>query len=322
MKQLSFIIALCITATLNAQLAGKTVVTFKVDMSLQTVSPNGVHLYGSMQGYDPNGTLMTNTTGGMYEVSLSLDTSVIFYYLFVNGNTLGELENPPAPCDSGIAGSREFKSNQGPTQIIGPYCFASCDPCPAQNYDITFVVDMSQETISGNGVHIAGTWNSFSASADAMTHAGSGIYTFTENLTENTAVEYVFVNGNTSGNFEVVPGPCNVNSHRSLMVPNANTTLPEVCFSSCTDCVSGIGDVAKGNLVIRPTLATDYILLEITGAGEATYSIVDLTGRVMTSGTTGSTKQQTISVANFPAGIYTVIVRDEKVTRTGRVIIQ
>jgi hypothetical protein len=322
MKKLSLLIAICATASLHAQLAGTIPVTFKVDMKLETVSPNGVHLYGSVQGYNPSTTLMTNTGNAIYEVTLVLDTSTEFYYAFVNGNTLGEVEVVPTPCNTGLAGLREFTSGNSGTQTLGPFCYESCDPCPVLDYNITFVVDMSQETISGNGVHIAGTWNSFSASADAMTHAGGGIYTHTESLTENTTVEYVFVNGNTSGDFETVPGPCNVNSHRSLLVPGSVTTLPEVCFGSCVDCVVGIGDVTKNDLVIRPTLATDYITLDVTDLGDFTYYVVDQNGREVTSGMVAQTDQVVLGTVDYSSGMYTVIVRDEHVTRIGRVIVQ
>lgn len=318
MRKFYLILALCSAITLNAQLAGKTAVTFKVDMSQVTVSPNGVHLYGSMQGYDPNATLMTNTTAAMYEVTLSLDTGVIFYYRFVNGNTLGDLEDPPTPCDSGIAGNREFESNSGPTQTIGPYCYASCDPCPAQNYNVTFQVDMSQQSISGNGVHIAASWNGFSPSATTMTHQGSGVYTHTESLTENTAIEYIFVNGNTTGNFETVPIACNVNGHRSLNVPNSDVTLPEVCFSSCSDCLVGIGDPVQHDLVITPSVADAFITIQTDGA--CGVSLIDATGRSCLQMTLHHSGP--IDVSALPAGLYTVVVREDGACRAGRVLVQ
>ena len=47
---------------------GQTTVTFRVDMNGQTVSPDGVHIAGNFQGWNPSGTPMTDADGdGVYE---------------------------------------------------------------------------------------------------------------------------------------------------------------------------------------------------------------------------------------------------------------
>ena len=43
--------------------------------------------------------------------------------------------------------------------------------------DITFRVDMSNETVSADGVHVAGDLNGWSTTNDLLTDQGGGIYT-------------------------------------------------------------------------------------------------------------------------------------------------
>ena len=60
-------------------------VTFRVDMQFETVSLNGVHLAGSMQGWNTVATPMNNPNGdNVWEVTLSLDTGSYYEYKFIN----------------------------------------------------------------------------------------------------------------------------------------------------------------------------------------------------------------------------------------------
>jgi len=61
-------------------------VTFRVDMSDETVSANGVHVAGSFQGWDPAGTLMSDDDeDGIYEVTVDIFPGP-YMYKYVNGN--------------------------------------------------------------------------------------------------------------------------------------------------------------------------------------------------------------------------------------------
>ena len=73
----------------------------------------------------------------------------------------------------------------------------------AQLHQITFQVDMTNEVISPNGVHIAGDFQSIAglggnwspSSTEIMDNNGDGIYSITVLIPENT-YEYKFINGN------------------------------------------------------------------------------------------------------------------------------
>jgi hypothetical protein len=317
MKKFYLPIALLSTLPVSAQLT--LPVTFIVDMSQETVSANGVHLYGSVQGYNPASTPMADQGGDIYQVTLSLDPATTYTYAFVNGNSLGDIETVPPPCDTGIGSLREFVTPASGPTTLGPFCYAECGPCPTTNYNITFQVDMSQETVSPNGVHIAADWNAFSPSATSMTHQGNGVYTHTESLAGGTPVEFVYVNGNTSGDLETVPGACNTNNHRSLTVPNSNTTLDEVCYGSCTDCFTGIGQPNVQGLEILPTVTRDIVQVTCA-AGTATLSVYDMMGRLVSVTAVRGQTQVTVDLEALRTGFYTITAQGQAGIQSGRVL--
>ncbi|MCF7911265.1 MAG: lamin tail domain-containing protein [Candidatus Cloacimonetes bacterium] len=68
-------------------------ITFAVDMQYQTVAPEGVHIAGSFQGWDPAATEMIDDNSDMvYEVTLTLLSGAYHEFKYVNGNAWGSDE--------------------------------------------------------------------------------------------------------------------------------------------------------------------------------------------------------------------------------------
>ena len=115
-------------------------------------------------------------------------------------------------------------------------------------YNVTIYANLSSETVSPNGVHVAGSFQSaiggtnWTPGASLMTETtqGSGIYTFVANL-PNGVYEYKIVNGDAWGSDETtIPSICQVgggNTNRFFVVDGADITLPPVYFngSSASD---------------------------------------------------------------------------------------
>lgn len=113
-------------------------------------------------------------------------------------------------------------------------------------YNVTIYANLSSETVSPNGVHVAGSFQSaiggtnWTPGAIEMTNQGGGIYTFVANL-PNGVYEYKFVNGNAWGSDETaIPSICQVgggNTNRFFVVDGADIALPPVYFngSSASD---------------------------------------------------------------------------------------
>ena len=112
----------------------------------------------------------------------------------------------------------------------------------AQNVSVTFSVDMSNENVSSNGVHIAGNFQSaaglgsnWNPSSTLLNDAdGDGIYSITVQLPSNT-YEYKFINGNAWGMDENPPSECSVGgtNNRVINVGSVNLVLPPVPFNGC-----------------------------------------------------------------------------------------
>ncbi len=208
-------------------------VTFQVNMSQQTVSPLGVHIAGSFQGWIPGATPLTDMGGGVWAVTIPLAAGS-YEYKFINGNAWGQDESVPGACS--VNGNRGVTVTT--TETLPLVCFGLCTDCPPQIPEITFQVNMSQQTVSPLGVHIAGSFQGWDPGATPLTDMGGGVWAVTMPLAAGS-YEYKFINGNAWGQDESIPGACNVNGNRGVTVTTTET-LPLVCFGSCTNCVQQI----------------------------------------------------------------------------------
>ncbi len=226
-------------------------VHFRVNMSNETLSPNGIHIAGTFNGFDADSTQMLPIGGNIYEAVISLDTTSTVLYKFINGDDFIGVENVPSGCGQpdGFGGFNRSLAVPNADSVLANICFSACSDCNNATFvDVTFLVDMSSYIISPNGVHLAGTFNGFSASATTMNAIGANVYAATVSLDTATVVEYKFINGNSfgAGIDEVVPALCGVPNgfggfNRSLAVPNANDTVDLVCFEACiANCGFGV----------------------------------------------------------------------------------
>jgi 1,4-alpha-glucan branching enzyme len=210
-------------------------VTFQVDMSNEDVSPNGVHIAGSFQNWDPSGTPLLPVGEGVYAVTIPLTSGEYYEYKFVNGNDWGFDETVPPACASGW---NRFLTAPEISTVLEAVCYGSCDPCPSSVVDVnvTFRIDMSQQDISPQGVHIAGGFQGWNPGSTLMVDEGNGIYSFTAVLPSDSYQEYKFVNGTTWDESEDVPEECGVNNNRFLTVPDEDIVLDLVCYGMCEEC--------------------------------------------------------------------------------------
>jgi hypothetical protein len=205
-------------------------VTFKVDMTGQTVGANGVHIAGSFQNWDPSTTALTNTGGNIWEVTIPNIAGAISYK-FVNGNAWGSDEFVPAGCATG--GNRSATITA--TTVLPTVCYNLCTACPAVTYSLTFQVDMTGQTVSPNGVRVAGSFQGWNPATTALTNQGGNIWSATVAGIPPGPIEYKFINGNAWGGEELVPAACATNGNRTRTVAS-NATLPMMCFAQCAAC--------------------------------------------------------------------------------------
>jgi hypothetical protein len=116
--------------------AALTTVTFNVDMAVVaqfgTVSPAGVHIAGSFQGWDPAATPMVNNGDGTWSYTTQIAPGTQVQYKYLNGNAWGTDEvNITAECGiDGGSGSFNRVLEVGNDEISTPfYCFDFCVTC-------------------------------------------------------------------------------------------------------------------------------------------------------------------------------------------------
>jgi hypothetical protein len=112
------------------------------------------------------------------------------------------------------------------------------------NVQVTFKVDMKNETISGTGVWLSGGNISSGQPGGLQMQpvSDTSIWETTLTLPPNSSYTYKFRNGHYpdtwSGGWEVLTSECGVGQYndRWLSVGVSDTTLTPVCFGDCTAC--------------------------------------------------------------------------------------
>lgn len=211
--------------------SGQHAVRFAVDMAkVSSVSADGVHIAGNLQGWDPAKTAMSNlfNTNSLYETIICLaDGSYEFKY--VNGNAWGSDESVPTACK--VNGNRGVTVS-GSDVEVSKVCFNSCDACPTRKlpvYKITFQVDMTN-ACNWDSVGIAGGLvNGWSYTT--LTPGLNNVWSMQMSFDSGVQVEYKYrkaKNGAGSPSWEGV-------NNRTITVVK-DSILPVHCYDATTAC--------------------------------------------------------------------------------------
>ena len=244
-----FFALLCFSVTFSAQTS--TTVTFSVDMNGEIVSPEGVHIAGGFQGWDPVATELTDDDmDGIYTFSLDVVGPALLEFKFINGNSWDFVEDVPGACQVEVSGNdNRFLFVTGIDDAVEySVCYESCAACGMST--VRFRVDMSQETVSALGVHVAGSFQGWDPSTTELYDVdGDMIYeTIQSFIPDSTqSIVFKFVNGNSwlDPNENLLGSDCeDGNGNRLLPLDGENVimsvagTATPVCYNSCGSCVS------------------------------------------------------------------------------------
>ncbi|MBF9237012.1 T9SS type A sorting domain-containing protein [Hymenobacter sp. BT683] len=239
---------------LTLALAGQAVpLTFRVNMTGQTVAATGVHVAGNFQAaagfagdWDPATTALTDADGDrIFEVTVNVPAGGVYLYKFVNGNTWAGAELPAAACgvnDGGGNVNRQVTLGAAALRLpsVG---FGGC------NTQVRLAVNMQGQTVSRAGVHVVGNFQAlagYGANNDPTTVAlrddnGDGTYEVQLALPAPGRFFYRFVNGNTLAEAESVPAACGTDdgtgTRLRVLDATADVNTPAAtCFGTCQNC--------------------------------------------------------------------------------------
>jgi hypothetical protein len=235
--------------------------TFELDLSLYSGTISNVEFYRAGNSY-----LMTNSGGNIYTYTASVPPPQAANYTYkfkVDG--IFESFTTLSSCLVIISNDtlRSINLNITTPSIV---CWESCSPCvtaipgctdsTANNYNsaanvddgsceynITFIVDMSEVTVPFTIPEVNGTFNSWCGNCASMTDINNdSIWEIIIPLTIGN-YEYKFSADNWNIQENLLSGlPCTVTNfgytNRTLNV-SGNTTLGVVCWESCDPCGSG-----------------------------------------------------------------------------------
>ena len=203
-------------------------------------------------------------------------------------------------------------------------CVANPDPS-----DITFRVNMMNETVAPEGVWVMGGFTSpiWQAGAIQMTDADAdGVYEVTVNVSGPADIQYKFANGDPTtveetGDF--IAGGCGVSNglggfNRTLVRTGEAMILDVVCYNSCEDCAVGIEENVLGNVSIYPNPSNGISFLEVQNPNgfRLTMSIVDITGKMVRENVVITSTRNEINTKNLNAGLYFLNITNEQNDRS------
>lgn len=325
-----------------------TSVTLRVDMSTQAaISANGVSVAGSFQGWTPGADVLSDDDADLiYEIQLEIAPGD-YEFKFVNGNDWGgngdgniDNENPPGECTSN--GNRVLTVGADP--VVLQYCYNQCTESCVADPDaapITFRIDMSNETVSAEGVWLIGgiTTPAWQAGAVQLSDDdGDSMYETTVEVSGSAFFQYKYANGDPfpggevddsvseTGDFDAggcgEPNPFGA-FNRTHIRSGAAETLGNYCFNSCLTCSGDTVTTDSTDFVLElhagialqafPNPASGQINLQTDGdlTGLTAIRIYDMRGRLVFTDHRQMFAGQAVTLATqlIPSGLYLLEVQ-------------
>ena len=155
--------------------------------------------------------------------------------------------------------------------------------------EITFRVDMTQQSVSTSGVHLVTDYNAWNPTSFQMNSIGNGIYEYVLEVPEGTSLFYRFANGINSTDAESVPVSCAVMATdgafaRLLNAESEDVVLSTVCFGECTACIpENVTNINAGNWGVFPNPVNkgDRVNARIAEAGYYDVQVRDIKNSIV-----------------------------------------
>jgi hypothetical protein len=263
--------------------------------------------------------LQSSADTNIYYATYNLPAFQMFEYQFEMGIAGYDIENIPLESQSPTNGYRWLYVDSTSNDTLQlPAVFYNGNNSNADTM-YRFRVNMSNETISLNGVHIAGDFQGSNPATSRMYSFGNGIYDYMAWLTPGAMVHYKFYNGNATSSTETVPPACAMGGKRMIGTVLSAQKLPIVCFSSCTNCIpaSTINYEHFNTISVSPNPMFHATTISFNdNAKSHLVSIVNMCGSVVKKFDAVQTNNLQISKENLAVGCYFLQILNDQNERT------
>ena len=205
------------------------------------------------------------------------------------------------------------------------FIYDRVNPIIVADPNITFKVDMSEYTGTiATGVFLNSSFNNWCGTCNPMTNSGSGIWEVTLPLTVGP-IQYKFTIDGWNAQEEFTGGESCVDTindgffNRYYEV-TADEVLPQVCFASCSACITGVDQLIESNVEVYPNPTNQQFNI----SSEVLISkveLIDLLGKKVKMINSNSNKV-IMNVQDLNKGVYTLVVYSNYGKTTKRVIVE
>lgn len=272
-------------------------ITFEVDMTGLTVSSNGVHITGGLNGWSPSNNALAPAGNNIFKTTMTLDDNKYYEFKFLNGDTWGTDESVPA--EAAISTNRYILTGTGAHTVR--FKFAGL-PLAGMS-KVTFKCDLSAQTVT-NSVRLVGGLNGWNSDNLVMVKEGAtSIYAYSLYLQNGVEHDYKFINGTAAtgwGGIEELAGLACVNASNNRTITVTQESTVTNTFGSCATPTS-VKNIEASNISLYPIPAVSE--LNINGIESiAKIDIISSVGSVVK--TVFVENSASISINELPEGLY------------------
>jgi 1,4-alpha-glucan branching enzyme len=242
-------------------------VTFKVDLNGVTGFTQPT-VNGTFNNWSGTANPLTDANSdGIWETTIQLaDGSYEYKFAYDNWANSEQLTSGSSCTVTNGGFTNRSLTVSGTNLTLPVVCWASCNSCTAPTYNVTFQINMANETGYGTP-YVAGSFNGWCGNCNEMTDANNdGIYTVTIPLQQGVYEWKVALNDWAASEQLVSGSSCTVTNfgftNRSLTVGTSAQTLPVVCYGTCADCVTEVAVTFQVNM----NQITGYGVPEVNGS--------------------------------------------------------
>lgn len=186
--------------------------------------------------------------------------------------------------------------------------------------NVTFKVDMQNETVSNSGVFLLSSFNNWYS--DVSLEQDGTIYSTTVSMVAGDSIEYKFANGNQWE--EDISSICaNSSSNRYIKVPSQDSILNVVCFNSCESCntTASYTQDSKEEISLRPNPTSGYVIVtNLPSDKKLTIRVFDLNNRQIKELCSNCRSSILVDLSDLIDGMYFINFLGNEYNKTLKVI--